>query len=196
MGIDKARLAIGVETFLSNIVGRVSEAGQVFVIGRATQVAVLRESRSWHDCVFWGVDRNENQGPLEGLASGLECCQQAGINAGDWVMVVPVDMPLVTLGVADAMLENIEHENFDEVDLVLLATGSSEEFVGFPIFLRVELGKRIRALVDQGTQSLQDLQSHFRLQTVTTQVLESRGIAYKFLASANTLEEYKRLLGM
>ena len=170
MGRDKASVAFGDETMLdriTRIVGTVAD--ELIVVGRRDQ-----EVSTVHD-------RVEDEGPLEGIATGLAASKT------DLNIVVACDMPLISPAVLHALIDAIgDHE---------ACVGVIEDQVRpFPGIYRAELKDAAASLLASGERRVTALLAKSRLRAISSDELRRVDPDLDTYTGCNTPDELRAAL--
>lgn len=178
MGMPKAWLPCGTDTFLQQIVGRLSE-----VLSPVTVVSSPDQSLPPLDSgVILAHDRNPGRGPLEGLAAGLRSLPGATQTA----VVVACDVPLLKPQLVCHLANLLESHDA----VVPLVDGRPHPLVAV---YRTRILKQIEGLLQKDQLSMRALLSEIDVRYIEGSDLESIDPDLDSLRNINHPDEYRAL---
>jgi len=181
MGLDKASLILDGVTMLQRCIDRLAPAVDEFVIVGAPDrpLPSIVTDRPWRIA----LDPIEGEGPLVGIAAGLE------VAAGAVAAVVAVDMPFVEATLIGRLIERIS-----EVHRWVLPIAEHRPQPLCSVFAASALTV-VRAHLDAGDRAPMALAADlgaYRMQPEEWQLLDPEGRSF---INVNTPEEFAALLG-
>lgn len=174
MGRDKAMLPFGNSTMLQYLIDKYSSA-----LGRVA-VSVNRKGRFPFEGAMEIVDRYPDMGPLNGLVSAFEECNE------DTVFITGTDLPF-----GDPQLAKRLAELMGEADACILRRGKKGFEPLFAIYRRV-CGEKAAMCLSEGKKSIMDLLEAVNVRYVDPAEVEEFDLD-RILMNVNTSAEYEEM---
>jgi molybdopterin-guanine dinucleotide biosynthesis protein A len=149
-GADKALIEVGGKTLLDRVLGALSAAGRIVVVG---------PRRTTASDIVWVEEQPPGAGPVHALAAGLEHF------VADLIVVVAVDMPFVT---PDAIRRLADAAHGRDGALMIDANGRDQMMLG--VYRANALRARSAALGETAGASMRELIEGLDLERVEDQV--------------------------
>jgi molybdopterin-guanine dinucleotide biosynthesis protein A len=188
MGIDKAGLLLGGQTFLERIVERLAGRMQpLLVVGRAEQVVALKKLLQKNSAISPPEiisDRHADRGPLEALATGLETLAAHGVQLA---AVTTCDAPNVDPRLFFWLAGRLESQQ-----QVIMPT-DGRHWYGLTAVYRTTCAEKIRELLEQGLRRVIDLPLHLPTASVTLEQCRVVDPQLQSFRNTNTPQEYEVL---
>lgn len=179
MGFAKHSLPFGNQTMLEHVVGRLQlVAESVVVVAAADQELILPRD------VRVARDARPDQGPLEGIATGLAALS----GDADYAFVTSCDVPLLVPKFARQMFQLISDPK-DDYEIVAIDDGQYQHPLSavYKISVAAAARQQLRGL----DHSLKSLLGVCRTRFVSPAEVASVDPQLNSLRNVNTLEEYR-----
>ena len=178
MGIDKARLTLGTETFLDYLCRSLATvATPILIVGRENQQLELPPATEWT------TDANSDQGPLEGIATALKFLEPKA----EFAFITSCDAPLIQHRLVTFLLGQL-----GDHDAVMPTDG--QHIYGLTAIYRTSLATPIRGLLNEGIRRVIDLPKFLNVHLISLDDCRSVDPELLSFENVNTPEEYSALV--